>query len=91
MTVHQVELRSWTGYKGTRHDGVTVELYREQQLTGQCEKYPGDQSRQILNCEKVAADKVLLRTTSTEITYLQVFMIRVIGAAIVSKTIGLNH
>jgi len=88
MIVHQVELRAWS-YTG---DVVTVELYKGEELAGQCENHPGDWTRHTLDCDRVYADRVLLTLTSTRsTTWLRVYEIRVTGATPYSKSIGLNH
>ena len=82
MTVYQIELKAVSYYS----EDITVSLYSGETLSGECQSHIG-YGRETQSCARVAADRVRLSTSSTKVTGLYVYEIRVTEALI--ETIGL--
>ena len=81
--VYQIVLVAETGYS----DEITVSLYNGETLAGECPSHTGSWGLETLSCDTVVADRVRLAVTSTSMTILVVFEIKVTGAS--TKTIGM--
>jgi len=83
MTVHQVELRAGS------YGNITVDLYKGEELTGQCGNHSGYTSRYTLECTQDvpwSVDTVMLTMTSTQETDLRVYEVLVRGTKITTPT-----
>ena len=82
--VYQIKLQAAT----PTSDEITVSLYSGETLAGQCKTHSGNyRDSDPLSCDRVTADRVRLTMTTTSVTQLYVYEIKVTGVP--TMTIGL--